>query len=65
MDSDLYSLLLTSQSGATRQNTQVAVMRKSIESDQAVAQMVAQSVEAAPPVSPAPDGQGRLVDKQV
>lgn len=64
MDSDLSALLMSAQSGATRQNAQIAVMRKAFESEQAVAQLVAQSVEAAPAVSPPSEGQGRIVDKQ-
>jgi|GEM_PF-469446 len=64
MDSDLSTLLVAAQAGATRQNVQIAVMRKANEMDQAVLSLIDEGAQNLKAVSPPPEGMGRVVDKQ-
>ncbi len=64
MDSDLATLLVAAQSGATQQNVQIAVMRKANEMGQAVLSLIDDGAQNLKTVSPPPEGMGRIVDKQ-
>jgi len=62
MNSDLTSLLMTMQQSRTQQSAQIAVIRKSNEMDMALADMIDDTMKSAP--APAPQGQGRVIDKR-
>ena len=62
MAEDLTVQLLAIQSAGTRQLAQIAVIRKENEMQQAVVDMIDDATKNTP--SPAPEGTGRVVDKQ-
>ena len=57
MDSDLSLQMVSASAATTRGSVQAAVFKKANEMEQAVVQMVAQSV------APPPAGQGTRIDK--
>ncbi|WDR04628.1 hypothetical protein PSQ90_09825 [Devosia rhodophyticola] len=58
MDTDLTMQMVAMSNGSSRANVQQAVLKKSLELDQATANMVAEVSRAAPPA-----GQGLKIDK--
>lgn len=61
MDSDISTLLLSMQAGATRQLAAVAMIRKAAEAEQQVVTMIDDGMKNAPP--PPAAGTGLVVDK--
>ena len=59
MDSDLSTQLSTSRTAVGPGNVQTAVLKKAVEAETSVANLVADAVKSAPP----PTGQGTRVDK--
>ncbi|MDB5530450.1 MAG: hypothetical protein JWR51_3553 [Devosia sp.] len=59
MDSDLSTQLSTSRAAVGPGNVQTAVLKKAVEAEASVANLVADAVQSAPP----PTGQGTRVDK--
>ena len=59
MDSDLSTQLSTSRTAVGPGNVQTAVLKKAVEAEASVANLVADAVQSAPP----PSGQGTRVDK--
>lgn len=59
MDTDLSMMLVAARTASTQQSAMFAIMKKNNEMQQQLVDMVAEVARSAP----APQGQGRVVDK--